>query len=170
MEPIITMEDLKQKPQPVTLLFELCQKQGKQVDIKYWRKKDKNIASVYVDGEFIASGSSEQKEISKLNAAREALHKLSQSMPVDNGGMIENYNDVDGKSEIEGAKQKLHELCSKKKWLKPTYKYEILLHLESKLHMNIFWHLFVFLQMISSFIDKIASSFDCAACIDHYVT
>ncbi|XP_044473641.1 ribonuclease 3-like protein 2 [Mangifera indica] len=123
MEPIITLEDLKQKPQPVTLLFELCQKQGKQVDIKYWRKKDKNIASVYVDGEFVASSSSEQKEIAKLNAAREALHKLLQFMPVDNGGMIEIYNDVDGKLEI-GAKQKLHEICSKKKWPKPTYQTE----------------------------------------------
>ncbi|KAJ0101165.1 hypothetical protein Patl1_04135 [Pistacia atlantica] len=124
LEPIVTLEDLKQQPQPVTLLFELCQKQGKQVDIKHWRKKKRNIASVYVDGEFIASGSSEQKEISKLNAAREALHKLLQSMPVDNGGMIEILNDIDGKFEIEGAKQKLHEVCGKKKWPKPNYKTE----------------------------------------------
>ncbi|KAI9186292.1 hypothetical protein LWI28_015932 [Acer negundo] len=123
LEPIITLDDLKQQPQPVTLLFELCQKQGKQVDIKHWRAKTKTIASVFVDGEFIASGSSDQKEIAKLNAAKEALHKLSHSMPI-SVGMFEVFNDTDGNFEIEGAKQKLHEICCKKKWPKPTYKIE----------------------------------------------
>ena len=28
---------------------------------------------------------------------------------------------ISGPFEIEGAKQKLHELCGKKKWPKPTY-------------------------------------------------
>ncbi|KAK3199785.1 hypothetical protein Dsin_023200 [Dipteronia sinensis] len=123
LEPIITLDDLKQQPQPVTLLFELCQKQGKQVDIKHWRAKTKTIASVFVDGKFIASGSSDQKEIAKLNAAKEALHKLSRSMPI-SVGMFEVFNDMDGNFEIEGAKQKLHEICCKKKWPKPTYKIE----------------------------------------------
>ncbi|KAL5737574.1 hypothetical protein ACOSP7_030335 [Xanthoceras sorbifolium] len=123
LEPIITLDDLKHQPQPVTLLFELCQKQGKQVYIKHWRAKTKTIASVFVDGQFVASGSSDQKEIAKLNAAKEALHKLSHSMPI-NVGMFEVFNDIDGKFEIEGAKQKLHELCCKKKWPKPTYKIE----------------------------------------------
>ena len=31
---------------PVTMLFELCQKQGKQVDIKYWKSGEKNVAIV----------------------------------------------------------------------------------------------------------------------------
>ncbi|KAJ7963764.1 Ribonuclease 3-like protein 2 [Quillaja saponaria] len=70
LEPIVTHDDLKQQPQPVTMLFELCQKRGKQVDIKHWRKG------------------------------------------------------IDGKFEIEAAKQKLHELCGKKKWPKPTYSIE----------------------------------------------
>lgn len=120
LEPIVTLEDLQQQPQPVTMLFELCQKQGKQVDIKHWRNGAKNIASVYVDGAFVASGSSEQKEIAKLNAAKQALHKLFQSMPTDIR-MIDVCNGITGSFVIEGAKQKLHELCSKKKWPKPTY-------------------------------------------------
>ena len=118
----MTFEDLKQQPQPVTTLFEMCQKQGKIVDIKHWKNESRNIASVHVDGQFIASSSSEQKEIAKLNAAKGALLKLSNSFPT-------NLNNVsldifDGSSfEIEGAKQKLHELCIRKKWPKPNYKY-----------------------------------------------
>ena len=81
MEPIVTLEDLQQQPQPVTMLFKLCQKRVKQVDIKYRRTEAKNVATVYVDGKFIASGSSEKKETAKLNAARQALLKLSESMP-----------------------------------------------------------------------------------------
>ncbi|GAV81958.1 dsrm domain-containing protein/Ribonuclease_3 domain-containing protein, partial [Cephalotus follicularis] len=120
LEPIVTLEDLQQQPQPVTMLFELCQKNGKQVDIKHWKNGSKYIASVYVDGNFIASGSSEQKEIAKLNVAKLSLHKLSDSRPTKMEG-LENTGELDGKSEIEGAKQKLHELCRKKKWPKPSY-------------------------------------------------
>ncbi|KAJ7963763.1 Ribonuclease 3-like protein 2 [Quillaja saponaria] len=123
LEPIVTHDDLKQQPQPVTMLFELCQKRGKQVDIKHWRKGNKNIASVYVDGTFIASASSEQRDISKLDAAKGALLKLAKSMP-DNVGVLEFCAGIDGKFEIEAAKQKLHELCGKKKWPKPTYSIE----------------------------------------------
>uniref|UniRef100_A0A2N9IK17 RNase III domain-containing protein n=1 Tax=Fagus sylvatica TaxID=28930 RepID=A0A2N9IK17_FAGSY len=123
LEPIITLEDLQQQPQPVTMLFELCQKQGKQVDIKHWRNGAKNIASVYVDGAFVASGSSEQKEIAKLNAAKQALLKLSKSIPT-NIGMLGYSLGLNGSFEIEGAKQKLHELCCKKKWPKATYSTE----------------------------------------------
>ncbi|KAJ6333238.1 hypothetical protein OIU77_009158 [Salix suchowensis] len=119
----VTFEDLQQQPQPVTTLFEMCQKQGKIVDIKHWKNESRNIASVHIDGQFIASSSSEQKEIAKLNAAKGALLKLSNSFPT-------NLNNVsldifDGSSfEIEGAKQKLHELCIRKKWPKPNYNIE----------------------------------------------
>ena len=132
LEPIITLEDLQQQPQPVTMLFELCQKQGKQVDIKHWRNGAKNIASVYVDGAFVASGSSEQKEIAKLNAAKQALLKLSKSIPT-NIGMLGYSLGLNGSFEIEGAKQKLHELCCKKKWPKATYRYEILYHEQGRI-------------------------------------
>ncbi|XVE50706.1 hypothetical protein DITRI_Ditri01bG0184700 [Diplodiscus trichospermus] len=122
LEPIVTLEHLQQQPQPVTLLFEFCQKRGKHVDIKHWKTELKNIATVYVDGEFVASGSSEQKEIAKLNAARGALHKLAGSMHVDVDAS--GINGINGSFEIEGAKQKLHELCCKKKWPKPIYELE----------------------------------------------
>ncbi|KAF8391577.1 hypothetical protein HHK36_023883 [Tetracentron sinense] len=117
LEPIVTLEDLQQQPQPVTMLFELCQKQGKQLDIKHWRKGSKSIATVYANGNFIASGCSDQRENAKLNAAKEALKKLLQldatDMKMD--GVIEEL-------EIEGSKQKLNELCSKKRWRNPCYK------------------------------------------------
>lgn len=124
LEPIVTLEDLQQQPQPVTMLFERCQKQGKNVDIKHWKNEAKSIASVYVDGQFIASSSSEQKEIAKLNAAKGALLKLSNSLPT-NLNNVSLLDIFDGSSfEIEGAKQKLHELCGKKKWPKPNYNIE----------------------------------------------
>lgn len=114
------LDSLEQQPQPVTMLFELCQKDGKQVDIRYWRKEDRVIASVYVDGEFVTSASSEQKENAKLHAAKAALRKLSyESSDLLNVGI---FGQLNGDGEIEGAKQKLHELCGKKKWPKPNYK------------------------------------------------
>lgn len=87
------------------------------MDIKHWRKGDKDIASVYVSGELIASASSEQKENAKLHAARAALEKLCvpEKMDVD-------YNCIAGTDEIEGAKKILHDICGKKKWPKPTYR------------------------------------------------
>ncbi|PRQ31940.1 putative ribonuclease III [Rosa chinensis] len=120
LEPIVTLEDLQQQPQPVTKLFEVCQKHGKHVDIKYWRDETKSIASVYVDGKFVASGSSEQKEVAKVNAAEIALYKLSKLMRIDDVS-IEVIAGIDGSFHIEGAKHKLHELCGKKKWPKPIY-------------------------------------------------
>ncbi|XAR67437.1 Ribonuclease III [Bertholletia excelsa] len=123
LEPIITLDILQQQPQPVTMLFELCQKDGKHVDISHWRKGEKNIASVYVDGKFIASSSSQQKENAKLHAAKVALEKLSCSRSTDKMD-VDIYNSVNGTYEIEGAKQKLHELCGKKRWPKPSYRIE----------------------------------------------
>lgn len=117
---MVTLEDLLKQPQPITMLFELCQKQGKQVDIKHWKDESKNVISIHVDGKFVASGSSEQKEIAKLNAAKLALCKLWKSMPPTNG-LAKIMAGTDESFDIEGAKQKLHELCSKKKWAKPAY-------------------------------------------------
>ncbi|KAL8469916.1 hypothetical protein ACS0TY_032690 [Phlomoides rotata] len=119
LEPMVMLDALEQQPQPVTLLFELCQKDGKQVDIKYWAKEEKIIASVFVDGQFVTSASSEQKENAKLNAAKDALRKLSYV-----SGEKININTVgqlNGDGEIEAAKQKLHEQCGKKKWPRPVY-------------------------------------------------
>ncbi|XP_043693153.1 ribonuclease 3-like protein 2 [Telopea speciosissima] len=108
MEPIITLETLHKQPQPVTVLFEFCQKQGKQVD-----------------GKLIGSGSSDQKEIAKLNAAKEALGKLWKLQPSETktgGG--------NGADKIEGAKHKLNEICGKKRWRQAKYRYALPFFLE----------------------------------------
>ncbi|KAA0055862.1 hypothetical protein IC582_014598 [Cucumis melo] len=123
LEPIYTLEELQVEPQPVTVLFDVCQRNGKQVDIKNWKNGSKNIASVYVDGTFVASGSSMQKEIARLNAAREALIKLSGSMDTKIKTVV-TINGIDESFEIEGAKQKLHDFCCRKKWQKPKYSIE----------------------------------------------
>lgn len=64
MEPIVSLDVLQ--------LQELSQ-DGKQVDVKQWRKGEKNIASV--DGGFITSGYCEQKENKKLHAIEGAMAK-----------------------------------------------------------------------------------------------
>lgn len=119
LEPIVTLDVLAQQPQPVTMLFESCQKDGKLVDISCERIEDKIIATVKVDGKFITSTSSEQKENARLHAAKAALQKLSYGSCDLLTDDIFNQLDQDG--EIEGAKQKLNELCDKKKWPKPNY-------------------------------------------------
>ncbi|XP_065862436.1 ribonuclease 3-like protein 2 [Euphorbia lathyris] len=111
LEPIVTLKDLQNHPQPVTLLYELCQKKGKEVDIVNWPTDSMNIASVYVDGAFVVSGCSEKKETAKLNAAEEALAKLSHM----------NSDVIDEPVCIENAKHELDYLCDKKKWPKPSY-------------------------------------------------
>ncbi|XP_058766603.1 ribonuclease 3-like protein 2 [Vicia villosa] len=58
LEPMVTLDDLEQNPQPVKMLYEICQKNGKKVD-----------------GELVAS-SSEQKDIARFEAAKAALDKL----------------------------------------------------------------------------------------------
>lgn len=113
---------LEQQPQPVTTLFEMCQKDGHQVDIKSGRKSDKNVASVYIDGNFIISASSDQKDNAKLQAAEAALEILAQ-----NNVKMNICTDMDENFEVEAAaKKKLHEVCVKKKWSKPRYRYKIL--------------------------------------------
>ncbi|KAL1556268.1 ribonuclease 3-like protein 2 [Salvia divinorum] len=120
LEPIVMLNDLEQQPQPVTMLFQLCQKDGNLADISYRRKDEKTFATVTVNGEFIASASSEQREMAKLLAAKAALEKLSHRSCNPLKDTIFNQLNMDG--EIEEAKQKLYEVCGKKKWPKPNYK------------------------------------------------
>ncbi|KAG9159974.1 hypothetical protein Leryth_005725, partial [Lithospermum erythrorhizon] len=120
LEPIVTVDVLEKHPQPVTMLFELCQKEGKKVDIKHWRKGEKNISSIFVDGEFIASSFSEHKDNAKLHAAKLALQKLSFQV----SGSLNIDLGLDGNGEVQGAKQKLHEVCGKRKWPKPSFRYK----------------------------------------------
>ncbi|XP_020576146.1 ribonuclease 3-like protein 2 [Phalaenopsis equestris] len=148
LEPIITVETPNQ--QPVSHIYELCQKQGLSIEFKNWKKENINITNVYVDGELLGVGSSEQKPIAKLNAARDALQKLchdeadrmdiakcsSQSSRTledvatstqMNGGLVTGKADANGGEEVDGSKQRLHDLCSKKRWQKPVYRYVITL-------------------------------------------
>ncbi|KAJ9563011.1 hypothetical protein OSB04_008171 [Centaurea solstitialis] len=120
LEPLVTLNDIEEQPQPITLLYEACQKDQKNVIIRHWRKGDKNIASVYVDGRFVASGSSENKENAKLHAAEAALSKLRSSKS-------SVYDDFVKNIEIERAKQRVFELCNKKRWSTPIYRYAIVL-------------------------------------------
>lgn len=117
----MTLGDLEQQPQPVTMLFEICQKNGKEVDIKHRRNGDKSIASVYVDGHLVASAFSDQKDIARLDAAKIALHKLAHVLPASTM-KLDFCAGVDGTFEIEAAKNKLHKLCAMKKWPKPVFK------------------------------------------------
>jgi len=73
-EPIITAETVDE--QPVTTLHELCQKHGKVAQFKTWQRGGITVVNVFVGWEMVGLGSSEQKVIAKLNAARNALAKL----------------------------------------------------------------------------------------------
>ncbi|KAJ0500885.1 putative ribonuclease III [Helianthus annuus] len=115
LEPLVMLDDILAEPQPITALYEACQKDGKQLDIQYRRNGDKTVASVYMDGILIVSCSSDTKEIAKLHAAEAALLKITKPKTSDTGPQaIVDFNE---------AKQKLNEICNKQKWPKPTYKY-----------------------------------------------
>ncbi|XP_023893766.1 ribonuclease 3-like protein 2 isoform X2 [Quercus suber] len=99
----------------------MCAKQGREVAIKPWRDGAKNIASVYVDGVFVASGSSSQlMDIARLNAAKQALLELAKSMPTNIGRLDFSFG-LNKSLKIEGAMQKLREFCQKKRWAVPSY-------------------------------------------------
>nr|CAB3461873.1 unnamed protein product [Digitaria exilis] len=118
-EPIITAETIDE--QPVATLLELCQKHGKLAQFKTWQKGGMTVVNVFVGGEMVGLGSSEQKVIAKLNAARDALGKLV-------GGAKEQLlitavgNGGDGIGELRECKNKLTEHCVGKHWPKPIFK------------------------------------------------
>ncbi|KAG6483208.1 hypothetical protein ZIOFF_059850 [Zingiber officinale] len=122
LEPIITWEIMDE--QPITTLHMLCQKHGKILDIKNLNKDSLNITNVFVDGILLGIGSSEQKVIAKLNAARDALQKLSFSCHTADMDVDLCSSSCNGVQEIDGSKKRLNEYCIKKHWLKPTYKVE----------------------------------------------
>ncbi|PQM39211.1 ribonuclease 3-like protein 2 [Prunus yedoensis var. nudiflora] len=90
LDPIFTLENLHDHPK--TELNEFCQKNGKDYEIKLRPRhetRNVSIADVYVDGEFIASGSSNKKKGARVYAAKEAVNKLCQSVVVDDGSFQE---------------------------------------------------------------------------------
>lgn len=114
MEPIRTLDDLQQQPQPVSMLFQFCHKHDKRIEIRYLKDGKSSVAVVYLDDECFGSGRAENKDIAKLIAAKEALRKLAEVTVIDEDS-VEIY--------LEDAKRKLYEICSKQKWPKPTYRY-----------------------------------------------
>ncbi|KAI3810205.1 hypothetical protein L1987_19815 [Smallanthus sonchifolius] len=122
LEPLAMLDFILAQPQPISALYEACDKDGKQVEILNEWNGYINIASVFVDDTFIASGSSRTKDNAKLHAAEAALSKL----PKSKGGDTSPQTNVDFNEsvEIEGAKMKVHELCIKRRWPKPTYRVE----------------------------------------------
>ncbi|CAH8353362.1 unnamed protein product [Eruca vesicaria subsp. sativa] len=119
LEPIFTLDDLHREPQPISMLFKLCHRQDKRLDIRYLKEGKSNVAGVYLDDELFASGSAENKDIAKLIAAKEAVRKFSECTPV---AMVIDEGSVE--VELEDAKRKLYEICCKKKWPKPIYSVE----------------------------------------------
>ncbi|XP_076933664.1 ribonuclease 3-like protein 2 [Bidens hawaiensis] len=120
LEPLVMLDVVLAQPQPVSALYEA---HGKQlIDIQYHWNGETYTASVFVDDTFIASGSSETKEIAKLHAAEAALSKLTKSKTSD--ASFQTKVDFNKSTEIKDAKKILHELCDKKKLPKPTYKVE----------------------------------------------
>ncbi|KAF8103958.1 hypothetical protein N665_0182s0064 [Sinapis alba] len=121
LEPIRTLDELQREPQPITMLFHLCHKHDKRLDIRYSKEGKSIIAGVYLDDdqELFASGSAENKDIAKLIAAKEAVSKFSECTPI---AMVIDEGSVE--VELEDAKRKLYEICSKKRWPKPIYSVE----------------------------------------------
>ncbi|KAJ0264565.1 Ribonuclease 3-like protein 2 [Hirschfeldia incana] len=119
LEPIRTLDELQREPQPISMLFQLCDKHDKRLGIRYSKEGRSVIADVCFDGELFASGSAENKDTAKLIAAKEAVRKFSECTPI---AMVVDEGSVE--IELEDAKRKLYEICSKKKWPKPIYSVE----------------------------------------------
>jgi dsRNA-specific ribonuclease len=100
----------------VTKLKELCEKSGKQVMFRTWNTGCITNVEVFVDRKLVGYRSNKQKKIAKLNAARDALKKLS--------GEKSYLLIKSQRKEVEDekvAKQKLNEFCMKRHWPLPEY-------------------------------------------------
>uniref|UniRef100_A0A1D1YIY7 Ribonuclease 3-like protein 2 n=1 Tax=Anthurium amnicola TaxID=1678845 RepID=A0A1D1YIY7_9ARAE len=76
--PIITADTFHD--QPVAALTKLCQQRGWALDFNNWRKGDRAVANAFINGKLLGIGSSDQKHIAKLNAARDALREISRAI------------------------------------------------------------------------------------------
>ncbi|KAJ4794400.1 hypothetical protein LUZ62_045646 [Rhynchospora pubera] len=118
LEPLVTADTLGE--QPVTTLYELCQKNGKDVKFYTWPKGNKTIVNVLIGSELVGYGSSHQKTIARLKAAKDALEKLSG----EKSNLLIQSQPKEVVGDEEAAKQKLNEFCMKKHWPPPVYKLE----------------------------------------------
>lgn len=122
LEPIVTLETLP--AQPVTFLYEYCQKKGLKIDIKHMRKGGMNMMNVLIDGNIRGSGCHKQKDIAKLDAVKEAVRHLIGSQPLDMDVDRVEPSATNGAGDQDGSKKRLHELCTKNRWPKPIYRVE----------------------------------------------
>ncbi|XP_010441776.1 PREDICTED: ribonuclease 3-like protein 3 isoform X2 [Camelina sativa] len=113
-EPIYTPDDLRRQAHPLLTLLCFGEKHGKRIEFRYVEKGEAINAQVYIDDEFIARGGDSHKNRAdaKMQAAKAALQKLSETMPIE---MVMKY------IEYEDAKEKLIEICNKRKWPNPIY-------------------------------------------------
>ncbi|CAH2046366.1 unnamed protein product [Thlaspi arvense] len=121
-EPVYTLDDLRRQPQPLATLFRLADKHGKRVEFRYCDGEPygPTVAQVYLDDTYIACGNPRGDiHHAKLTAAKKALQKLSEGMPIE---MVVDEDSLD--IEIEDAKEKLIEICNKRKWPNPIYSIE----------------------------------------------
>ena len=132
-EPIITAETVDE--QPVTTLHELCQKHGKVAQFKTWQRGGMTVVNVFVGGEMVGLGSSEQKVIAKLNAARNALAKLGGAKQQVITGLGNGSADEIG--ELKECKHQLADQCIGKNWPEPIFKQDSLLFLSICRHESI---------------------------------
>ena len=117
-EPIITAETVDE--QPVTTLHELCQEHGKVAQFETWQRGGMTVVNVFVGGEMVGLGSSEQKVIAKLNAARNALAKLGGAKQQVITGLGNGSADEIG--ELKECKHQLADQCIGKNWPEPIFK------------------------------------------------
>ncbi|XP_010441771.1 PREDICTED: ribonuclease 3-like protein 3 isoform X2 [Camelina sativa] len=109
-EPIYTLDDLRLQPKlPFVTLSRLADKHGKQIDFRYSKDVDsrKNIAEVYLDDMFIASGCAKRIDTAKLLAAEKAWQKLSECMAVK-----KIVDEVSPHVEPEDVKRQSFDICS----------------------------------------------------------
>lgn len=78
LEPLVTPETLQQRP--VSELQELCQKHKKHTEYRYSQNGNKVRAEVLIDGEVVAMGEDQKKELAQKAAAKHALNELKEML------------------------------------------------------------------------------------------
>ncbi|KAK9151629.1 hypothetical protein Syun_009938 [Stephania yunnanensis] len=113
------------RPLSVKTLREFCRLEGKEVEITHQKKEGTDAGNVFVYWRLVDSGFSTQEDIAETKAAKEARENLCQSLSKVRISTIGNdSNNVLTAEEIDSAKQKLKEFCTRKRWREPTYRLE----------------------------------------------